>query len=100
MQADVTRCGGITGFRRVSALCDAHCVNLSAHCAPLASTHACAAVWHLAHLEYFHDHVRIENMLFEGVPQPGPGSSLAPDPDRPGLGVEFRRADAEPFRAG
>ncbi|HAM02420.1 MAG TPA: mandelate racemase, partial [Acidimicrobiaceae bacterium] len=56
LQADVTRCGGITGFLKVAALCDAHGVDLSAHCAPQVSAHACTAVWHLRHLEYFHDH--------------------------------------------
>ncbi len=34
LQADVTRCGGVTGFLQVGALCSAHCLELSAHCAP------------------------------------------------------------------
>jgi len=38
VQADASRCGGITGFLRVSALCEAHHLRLSAHCAP--SLHA------------------------------------------------------------
>lgn len=49
------------------------------------------------HLEYFHDHVRIEELLFEGVPQPV-GGALRPDQSRPGIGLEFRREDAEQFR--
>ncbi len=98
LQADVTRCCGITGLLRVSGLCDAHAIDLSAHCAPLASCHAYTAVWHLRHLEYFHDHVRIENMFFDGVPQPQDGGYLVPDRSRPGLGVEFKRADAEKYR--
>lgn len=95
LQADVTRCGGITAFLRVGGLCDAHGVDLSAHCAPLVSTHACTAIWHFRHLEYFHDHVRIERMFFEGVSSPRDGGFLAPDRTSPGLGVEFRRSDAE-----
>jgi L-alanine-DL-glutamate epimerase-like enolase superfamily enzyme len=67
LQADVTRCGGITGFLHVAALCDAHSIDLSAHTAPSVSAHACAGAWHLRHLEYFHDHVRLEHMLFDGA---------------------------------
>jgi hypothetical protein len=50
------------------------------------------------HLEYFHDHVRIESMLFDGAPVPREGL-LRPDRSRPGLGLEFRERDAERFRA-
>ncbi|WP_165989900.1 enolase C-terminal domain-like protein [Streptomyces sp. YIM 98790] len=94
LQADVTRCGGFTGFLRVAALCDARCIDLSAHCAPQLSAHACAAVWHLRHLEYFHDHVRIERMLFEGVLEPGPGGVLRPDRGRPGHGLTLAPSGA------
>jgi L-alanine-DL-glutamate epimerase-like enolase superfamily enzyme len=99
LQADVTRCGGITGFLKVAALCDTHGVDLSAHCAPQVSAHACTAVRHLRHLEYFHDHVRIERMLFEGVLEPQPGGVLVPDRHRSGLGLELKRADAERWAA-
>ncbi|MBW1599766.1 enolase C-terminal domain-like protein [Streptomyces sp. JJ38] len=85
--ADVTRCGGFTGFRRVAALCDARGVSLSAHGAPQLSAHACAAVWHLRHLEYFHDHVRIEELLFDGVLRPESGGVLRPDRARRGHGL-------------
>src|SRR5205085_10042118 len=33
LQADATRCGGVTGFLRVAALAASHCLELSAHCA-------------------------------------------------------------------
>ncbi|MBV8951467.1 MAG: mandelate racemase [Actinobacteria bacterium] len=99
LQADVTRCGGITGFVRVGALCDSRGLDLSAHCAPQVAAHASCAVWHLRHLEYFHDHVRIERMLFDGVLQPEPGGVLRPDRSRPGLGLELKRADAERYIA-
>ena len=82
LQADVTRCGGITGFLRVGALADAHGLDLSAHTAPQVSAHACAGLWHLRHLEYFADHVRIESLLFDGVLEPVDGA-LRPDPRPP-----------------
>ena len=96
LQADVTRCGGITGFQRVGALCDAHTIDLSAHCAPSVSAHACAAQWHVRHIEYFHDHVRVERMLFDGRPDLVEGCLVA-DRSRPGLGLELRTADAEAY---
>lgn len=97
LQADVTRCGGITAFTRVGALVDAHHLDLSSHTAPQVSAHAGTAPWHLRHLEYFADHVRLEGLLFDGVLQPV-GGRLSPDPDRPGLGIELKTADAEQFR--
>ena len=98
LQADVTRCGGITGFLQVAALCAAHNVPLSAHTAPALHTHVACAVMPLRHVEYFYDHVWIENMLFDGVPQPINGE-LHPDLSRPGLGLELKRADAQRFAA-
>jgi len=97
-QADITRCGGITGFLQVAALCQAHCVPLSAHTAPALHAHACCAVTPFKNLEYFHDHVRIEEMLFDGLPQLVNGE-LQPDLSRAGLGLEFKQADAKKFAA-
>jgi L-alanine-DL-glutamate epimerase-like enolase superfamily enzyme len=96
LQADVTRCGGITNFLRADGLCRAHNVLLSAHCAPAVSTHACCGIERLAHLEYFHDHVRLEGMLFGGVVDPI-GGCLEPDRSSPGLGLELRRADLDRY---
>ncbi len=98
LQADATRCGGITGFLQAVALCDAYHIPLSAHTAPLVHTHLGSAATPLLHLEYFHDHARIESMLFDGVPSPVNGN-LSPDLSRPGLGIEFKREDAERFAA-
>lgn len=98
LQADVTRCLGYTGLTRVAALCDAHGVELSLHCAPQAGAHGAAAVWHLRHLEYFHDHVRIEAMAFDGVLRPAEGGVLRPDPERPGHGLDLRTQDLEEYR--
>jgi L-alanine-DL-glutamate epimerase-like enolase superfamily enzyme len=96
LQADVTRCEGITGFLRVAALCEAHCLELSAHCGPAIHAHPCCAVVPLRHLEYFHDHVRVERMLFDGVLEPI-GGELRPDLSRPGNGLELKRSDAERY---
>ena len=92
-QADATRCAGITGFLRAAALCEAHHTDFSAHCAPAIHLHAACAAPRLRHQEWFHDHVRIEAMLFEGAPVPRNGA-IAPDLSRPGLGLAFRREDA------
>lgn len=97
LQADATRCGGITGFLRAAALCDGFEIPLSSHCAP--SIHlapACAAP-RLEHMEWFHDHVRIEQMLFDGAPQLKNGH-IAPDLSRKGHGLVFRKADAARYR--
>jgi L-alanine-DL-glutamate epimerase-like enolase superfamily enzyme len=96
LQADVTRCGGITGLLNVSGLAAAHGIDLSGHCAPAASVHALCAVGRLRHLEWFHDHVRVEHLLFDGTPEPEEGV-LRPDLSRPGLGLELKRADAARF---
>jgi len=93
-QADVTRCGGFTGFAQVATLAEAHHLDLSAHTAPLLSAHAGCATRRLRHLEWFHDHVRIERRFFEGWLEPR-GGRLRPDPDAPGLGVALRRPDVE-----
>jgi L-alanine-DL-glutamate epimerase-like enolase superfamily enzyme len=98
LQADVTRCGGITGLLRVNGLAAAHGLDVSGHCAPQLSAHAFCGVDRLRHLEYFHDHVRIESMLFDGVLEPVHGA-LVPDRSRPGHGLELKRADAKRWAA-
>ena len=98
LQADATRCAGFTGFLQADVLCQAHHLDLSAHTAPALHMHVCCAAQRLRHLEYFYDHVRIERMLFEGVPEPVAGE-LRPDLSRPGLGLELKRVDAERFAA-
>ena len=93
LQADVTRCGGITGLLTVSGLANAHGIDVSAHCAPAASAHAFCAVERRRHLEWFHDHVRIEQMLLDGLPELRDGA-LVPDRTRPGNGLELKRKEA------
>jgi len=96
LQADATRCGGITGFLQAAALCTARSLQISAHTAPSVHMHVCCAVPNAAHVEYFHDHVRIEDLLFDGARQPIHGE-LAPDLARYGLGLELRRSEAARF---
>ncbi|MFA5679388.1 MAG: enolase C-terminal domain-like protein [Pseudomonas sp.] len=97
MQADVTRCGGISGFLQASALCDAFHTDLSAHCAPALHRHVACAVPRLRHIEWFHDHVRLESALFDGAPQLSQGV-IQPELDRPGHGLIFKHADAARYR--
>jgi L-alanine-DL-glutamate epimerase-like enolase superfamily enzyme len=97
LQADATRCAGPTGFLHVAALADAFHIPLSSHCAPSLHVPFAAALANVRHMEYFHDHVRIEHLLFDGTPEAHDGR-LAPDLDRPGLGLDLRRSDAEAWR--
>src|SRR5688572_21687319 len=94
LQADATRCLGITGCLQAAALAYSYGVPFSTHTAHSVHAHIGCAVPQISHLEYFHDHVRIENMLFEGVLQPEEGH-LRPDPSRPGLGLELKASDAQ-----
>lgn len=97
LQADATRCLGITGFLKAAASCEAAHVPLSTHCAPSIHLHAAAAAAPLVHVEWFHDHVRIESMLFDGFTGVENGM-LRPPRDRPGHGIALREADAQRWR--
>ncbi|MCQ4083767.1 mandelate racemase [Streptomyces sp. RB6PN25] len=98
MQADVTRCGGITVWMRVAALAEAHGLQISGHCAPHAHAHAAAAVPNLRHLEWFHDHTRIEEMFFDGALDPAGGAIRPVGCGMPGLGLELCHDRANPYR--
>jgi L-alanine-DL-glutamate epimerase-like enolase superfamily enzyme len=98
LQADVTRCAGVTELLRIDGLCRARGLSLSLHCGPSVHLHPGLALGQLVHLEYFHDHVRIEHLLFDGVPTPRQGA-LFPALDRPGLGLELKRSEAERYAA-
>ncbi len=96
LQADATRCLGTTGFGVAAALCEAYATPLSAHCAPALHAHLTCAARPAIHLEWFHDHVRIERLLFDGAVQPRDGL-LEPHRGRPGIGLELKRSDAQPY---
>jgi L-alanine-DL-glutamate epimerase-like enolase superfamily enzyme len=93
LQADITRCAGITEWLRVAA---GTLRPFSAHCAPSAHVHAATVPPNLRHIEYFHDHVRIEAMLFDGVLEPVHGHLVPAETE--GNGLVFKEADAERFR--
>jgi len=97
LQIDVTRCGGYTDWLRVAALAQAHGLEVSGHCAPNLHAHVAGSVPNLRHLEYFHDHHRIEQLFFEGALDPS-GGYLVPDVDRPGHGLSLRTTDAVRYR--
>ena len=96
-QADVTRCGGITELLRIDALCAAHNRPLSAHCAPAITAPVGCALHQIEHIEYFHDHVRIEQQLFDGTPVQS-GCSLCPLPGALGNGLALRASDAARYQ--
>lgn len=96
LQADATRCGGVTGFLAAGRLAEAYNLDFSGHCAPAVHLHAACCVPRLRHLEWFHDHVRIEHMLFDGAPAAKDGS-IRPDLSRPGLGIALKKQDAEQY---
>jgi L-alanine-DL-glutamate epimerase-like enolase superfamily enzyme len=98
LQADLSRCGGITEWQRVAAVAAANNLQISGHCAPHLHLDVAAATANLRHLEWFHDHVRIAGMLFDGVAQPEDGGVLVPDLSRCGHGLELRDEAASPFR--
>jgi len=96
LQADISRCAGVTEWLRVAAVAAAHGVELSGHCAPSLHAHPACAVQNLRHVEYFADHVRADHLLFDGVLEAEPGGVLRPDLSRPGCGLEMR-TDAHRF---
>ena len=97
LQADVSRCGGITAWQQVAAVAASHNLEISGHCGPHLHAHVAASTANLRHLEWFHDHVRIESIFFDGTLQPT-GGCIRPDNTAPGLGLTLRSADVEQYR--
>ena len=97
LQADATRCGGVTGFASAAAQAWAAGIPLSAHTAPGIHATLGAALAGVVHVEYFHDHARIEKRFFDGLPALRAGE-LVPDADAIGHGLQFKEADAEEYR--
>ena len=77
-------------------MCEAKTTTLSTHCAPALHAHVACAAKRVRHIEYFHDHARIERLLFDGALVPIDGA-LRPDASRPGLGLEFKHADTAAY---
>jgi len=99
LQLDVTRCGGVTGFLQAAGLAAASNLQVSGHCAPNLHAHVAGSMPNLRHVEYFHDHQRIETELFDGTLSPA-GGVMTPDDGRPGMGLQLRAAAAEKYRRG
>lgn len=99
LQVDVSRCGGITEWRRAAAVAAAHGLQVSGHCAPALHAHVAPTVPNLRHVEYFADHVRVDRILFDGVLEPREGA-LWPDPSVPGTGLSLSADRAAPHRVG
>ena len=99
LQADATRCLGYTGFAQVVALCEAFNIPLSAHTAPHLHLPCCCAAQPVRHIEYFHDHVRIEELLLDGARRPERGE-LCADPSSPGHGMSLKLVDAQRYAVG
>ncbi len=97
LQADIGRCAGVTEWLRVAATSAAFKTPFSAHCQPSIHMHAATVPPDLRHIEYFHDHVRVDHLLFDGVVEPEAGA-LRPADDRPGLGLSLKETDAQPYR--
>ena len=97
LQADATRCGGPTGFLLAAAQARWHrrAVQRAHRPGHPRLARRCAAR-RAINVEYFHDHALIEGLFFDGA-VPVSGGMLRPDRGAPGLGLAFRRADAEPY---
>jgi L-alanine-DL-glutamate epimerase-like enolase superfamily enzyme len=96
VQVDVTRCGGYTEWRRITALAAAYGLEVSGHCAPSLHAPVAIATPNLRHLEWFADHVRIESRFLESFPDPREGY-VVPE-ESPGHGLTLREADLAPYR--
>ncbi len=96
LQADATRCAGVTGFLAAAALCWGANMPLSSHCGPSMHLHVCCSVPRAIHMEFFHDHARIERMFFDGFCEPVKGV-MTPDLSRPGMGLELKEQDTAKY---
>jgi L-alanine-DL-glutamate epimerase-like enolase superfamily enzyme len=97
LQLDVSRVGGISEWLRGAAVAASYNLQVSGHCGPHLHAHVAAATPNLRHLEWFHDHERIETMLFDGTLDPS-GGTVTPRDDVLGNGLTFRDDVAEPYR--
>ncbi|HEX7366366.1 MAG TPA: enolase C-terminal domain-like protein [Pelobium sp.] len=97
LQADASRCGGITGFIKAGKLAEAFHIPFSFHCAPSLHLHPATSLNSFTIGEYFHDHVRIESLFFDGFVKPKNGMMI-PDLERYGLGLTFKHQDAEKYK--
>jgi L-alanine-DL-glutamate epimerase-like enolase superfamily enzyme len=96
VQVDVTRCGGITELLRIANLAGENGLDVSGHCAPYEHAPVLAAVPNLRHLEWFHDHVRIEERFFDPATAMVDGALHLSD--EAGNGLHWKPLVAAPYR--
>lgn len=97
LQIDVTRCGGYTEWLRVAVLARGHGLDVSGHCAPNLHAQVAASIPNLRHVEYFHDHHRIETLIFAGTLSPV-GGVLSPSTGQAGHGLVLQQSVANHYR--
>jgi L-alanine-DL-glutamate epimerase-like enolase superfamily enzyme len=97
VQPDPIRCGGFTGFLRAATVCDAFSTPISAHTAQQLAVHAACAAPGVLHIEYFHDHAHVADLLLDGAIEAVNGT-MRPDPSTPGTGLALKETDAQPYR--
>lgn len=90
VQLDVTRCGGFTGWRRCASYAHAAHVPVSAHCAPALHLPLGIADDALRNIEWFSDHVAVEDQLVEGAPVVRDGRIASGRPSTPGHGYQLK----------
>ena len=96
VQVDVTRCGGYTEWSRIAALAAAYGLEVSGHCAPALHVPVAMATPNLRHLEWFDDHVRIEDRFLESCVDPRDGDVVPRE--APGHGLALRETDLATYR--
>lgn len=96
LQLDVTRCGGYTGWVRAAAVAASHHLDVSAHCAPALHAPVVVATPNVRHVEWFYDHMRLEEQLVQGAPEIADGRFQLID-GSPGHGMGIA-VGAEQFR--
>jgi L-alanine-DL-glutamate epimerase-like enolase superfamily enzyme len=96
VQVDATRCGGYTEWLRAAATVAGHHLDVSGHCAPYLTGPVAAVTPNLRHVEWFHDHVRVEQLLFDGASSPV-GGRLAIAAGN-GHGLTLRRDAFDAYR--
>lgn len=97
VQIDAGRCGGYTEWLRIAALAASYNLEVSAHCGPTLHRAVAPAAPNLRHLEYFHDHVRLEDLFFEGVARARQGSVIEVSAE-PGIGICLKAPDVDQYR--
>ncbi|NUU26335.1 MAG: mandelate racemase, partial [Streptomycetaceae bacterium] len=100
LQADATRCGGVTGWLRAAVVAESFGLEISAHGAPALHAHIAAAVPNCRHVEWFHDHVRVESLLFDGTLDPADGTVRPGESGQAGHGLTLMADQAHEYRVG